>query len=247
MNNCRKALCILFWLAVWQLAALFMDNQILLVGPWEVLKVLAESLGDPEFWLRILHSWTRIGVGFLSAFLMGLVLGSLSYWKRWIYDLINPPVMLMKTVPVASVVILLLLWAGSQQLSAVISFLVVFPSIYFGTYEGIGQTDGKLLEMAAVFRLPFVKKVWYIYRPFVLPFLESACKSAVGMSWKSGVAAEVIGIPEGAVGERLYMAKIYLNTADLFAWTAVILVLSLISEKAVLWMLKKAGTGKGKK
>lgn len=246
MNKCRKALSVLFWLALWQAAALVIGNQILLVGPWEVWKFLVSSLDDPGFWLRILQSWSRIGIGFAGAFILGIVFGSLASFKSWIYNLLNPPIMLMKTVPVASVVILLLLWAGSRQLSLVISFLVVFPSIYFSTYEGIRRTDRKLLEMAKVFRLSFAKKVWYIYRPCVIPFLESACKSAVGMSWKSGAAAEVIGIPEGTIGERLYMAKIYLSTAELFAWTAVILVFSLISEKAVLWILRKSSTGKGR-
>ena len=142
------------------------------------------------------------------------------------------------------VVILLLLWAGSRHLSAVISFVVVFPPIYFATVEGIRHTDPGLLEVAEVFCMPFARKVWYLYRPSVLPYLASACKSAVGMSWKSGAAAEVIGIPEGTIGERLYLSKIYLDTAQLFAWTAVILILSMLSERIVLWLLKRAGVGR---
>ena len=176
--------------------------------------------------------------------ILGIFLGALSCRRIVIREFLGPAVQLMKSIPVASVVILLLLWAGSRHLSAVISFVVVFPPIYFATVEGIRHTDPGLLEVAEVFCMPFARKVWYLYRPSVLPYLASACKSAVGMSWKSGAAAEVIGIPEGTIGERLYLSKIYLDTAQLFAWTAVILILSMLSERIVLWLLKRAGVGR---
>ena len=122
-----------------------------------------------------------------------------------------------------------------------ISFVVVFPPIYFATVEGIRHTDPGLLEVAEVFCMPFARKVWYLYRPSVLPYLASACKSAVGMSWKSGAAAEVIGIPEGTIGERLYLSKIYLDTAQLFAWTAVIVLVSGVFEAIFVRLLAAAG------
>lgn len=244
MNKRWRIISIVLWILIWQLAAWVIDNSIFLVGPWEVLSALVRSLPDPDFWLRIVHSWLRIAVGFTSALILGIFLGALSCRRIVIREFLGPAVQLMKSIPVASVVILLLLWAGSRHLSAVISFVVVFPPIYFATVEGIRHTDPGLLEVAEVFCMPFVRKVWYLYRPSVLPYLASACKSAVGMSWKSGAAAEVIGIPEGTIGERLYLSKIYLDTAQLFAWTAVILILSMLSERIVLWLLKRAGVGR---
>ena len=244
MNKRWRIISIVLWILIWQLAAQLIDNSIFLVGPWEVLSALVRSLPDPDFWLRIAHSWLRIAVGFTSALILGIFLGALSCRRIVIREFLGPAVQLMKSIPVASVVILLLLWAGSRHLSAVISFVVVFPPIYFATVEGIRHTDPGLLEVAEVFCMPFVRKVWYLYRPSVLPYLASACKSAVGMSWKSGAAAEVIGIPEGTIGERLYLSKIYLDTAQLFAWTAVILILSMLSERIVLWLLKRAGVGR---
>ena len=244
MNKRWRIISIVLWILIWQLAAWVIDNSIFLVGPWEVLSALVRSLPDPDFWLRIVHSWLRIAVGFTSALILGIFLGALSCRRIVIREFLGPAVQLMKSIPVASVVILLLLWAGSRHLSAVISFVVVFPPIYFATVEGIRHTDPGLLEVAEVFCMPFVRKVWYLYRPSVLPYLASACKSAVGMSWKSGAAAEVIGIPEGTIGERLYLSKISLDTAQLFAWTAVILILSMLSERIVLWLLKRAGVGR---
>ena len=138
-----------------------------------------------------------------------------------------------KAVPVAVFAVLLLIWWGASPLAVAVCFLVVFPNIYLNTLEGLKNADAELIEMAEVFRLPFVTRFFYIYRPALKPFLLSAFQLSLGMSWKSGVAAEVIGTPVHSIGGALYLAKIYLDTADLFAWTAVIIVLSVLFEKIV--------------
>ena len=148
----------------------------------------------------------------------------------------------MKTVPVASFVILALIWSGAEQLALVISFVVVFPMIYLNTMAGLAATDPLLLEMAQVFRIRRWDRLWQIYRPAVAPYLLSACQVALGMSWKSGIAAEVIGTPAFSIGENLYMAKVFFSTDELFAWTAVVIVLSFLFEKGILRILKQMFT-----
>ena len=115
----------------------------------------------------------------------------------------------------------------------------VFPVIYSNTLQGIKSADGALLEMARVYRVPFSRRLGYIYAPQVKPFLLSGCSVALGMSWKSGVAAEVIGVVGGSIGERLYEAKVYFQMTDLLAWTVVIVVCSVGFEKLVLWLLRR--------
>ena len=147
--------------------------------------------------------------------------------------------LLIKSVPVASFVILALIWIGSRNLAVFTSFLVVVPMVYVSTLSGMKHTDKKLLEMARVFRMPMWKRIHYIYVPALLPYLVNGCRTALGMSWKSGVAAEVIGIPEGSIGEQLYYSKLYLDTAGLFAWTFVIIIISALFERFFLYLLKK--------
>ena len=65
------------------------------------------------------------------------------------------------------------------------------------------------------------------------------CSVALGICWKSGVAAEVIGLPDGSIGDALYRAKITLSTGELFAWTFVIILLSAGFEKLFLALLDK--------
>jgi NitT/TauT family transport system permease protein len=238
---CRKFLILLFWLAVWQIAGLSIHNEILLVGPVDVVLALARLVVSSEFWFSITHSFARITLGFFTAFFCGIFLGSLAYRFPLLKDFLEPVIQIMKAVPVASFVILALIWTGSKNLSVLISFLVVFPVIYVNTIAGLGSTDPKMLEMAQVFQIPIAGRIRCIYLPALLPYLISSCEIALGMSWKSGVAAEVIGIPAHSIGERLYMAKIYLETADVFAWTIVIILVSAMFERLVLWIIKKGG------
>jgi len=241
----RRLLIAGFWLLVWQLAALAVDNNIILVGPWNTIVALGRLIPDWGFWRSIACSFAKISTGFLAAFAAGVVLGGIGYCMPLIRDLLEPVMLLLKAVPVASFVILALIWAGSANLSVLIAFIVVLPMIYVNTLAGLESTDAKLLEMASVFRMGVWKKIRYIYVPALLPYLASGCKTALGMSWKSGVAAEVIGVPAHSIGEGLYMSKIYLNTADVLAWTLVIIAASALFEWAVLRLLSCLAPGGG--
>lgn len=234
----RKVLILLFWLAVWQAADLMIDNTIVFVGPMDVIRSFLVLLPDPDFWLSIARSFGRISLGFLAAFLSGILIGSLAFRYRIIKDLLDPLILLIKSVPVASFVILALIWIGSENLAVFISFLVVLPILYVNTITGLKQADRKLLEMAEVFSVGLAGRIRFIYLPALFPYLTSSCLVALGMSWKSGIAAEVIGIPSQTIGENLYMAKIYLSTADLFAWTIVIILVSALFEKIFLRLLR---------
>ncbi|MBO5207764.1 MAG: ATP-binding cassette domain-containing protein [Lachnospiraceae bacterium] len=216
-----------------------MDNNILLVGPWQVGKAFLENITRPDFLKIVIYSLGRIGLGFFLALLCGLLLGALSYCYTVLEEILAPVMVTLKSIPVASFVVLLLIWFGSARLSFFISFLIVFPNVYVNTIAGLKSTDKQLLEMADVFEIKGWNRFCYIYRPALMPYLTSCLKISLGMSWKSGVAAEVIGMPEFSLGERLYMSKIYLDTAGLFAWTLSIVLLSFFFEKAVLYLVEK--------
>lgn len=239
----KKTAIFLFWLFLWQGASCFIHNRILLVGPLETVRALAGMSLSPSFWGSVGFSFCKIGLGFFLAFFTGIFTGSLSFWKGVIGELLAPPIQLMKSIPVASFVILALIWTGSENLSVFIAFLVVYPVIHISTLSGLQSADSALLEMAGVFRVPLPRKAFYIYRISLGPYLISACKTALGMAFKSGIAAEVIGVPDGSIGEGLYQAKLYLSTAELFAWTLTIIIVSAAFEKIFLLFLQKL-TGK---
>ncbi len=232
----KKAVCIFFWLSVWQLVTLVVGNEILLSGPWETLCRLAGLLGQPDFYRAVGASLIRIGTGFVCGALFGILSAAVASRFLIVRQLLAPLMSLLKTVPVASFVVILLIWWGSSFLAAVISFLVVLPNVYLNTLEGLKNTDRDLLEMAEVFGLPFSTRFFYIFRPSLRPFLNGALKLSLGMSWKSGIAAEVIGTPAHSAGSGIYMSKIYLDTAGVFAWTAAVVIVSVVFERIFLGM-----------
>jgi len=203
---------LLFWLIIWQLLSVMIDNSILFTGPLEVIKELVSRMKDVDFYQTIGMSLMRITGGFLLGFIGGILIGVVGFFIPIIHELFAPVISLLKSIPIASFVVLLLIWTGSEKLAVFVAFLVVFPNAYMNTRMGLKNTDVKLLEMADVFQLSFPKRLHFLYKPAMMPFLISCMEIAVGMSFKSGVAAEVIGTPEFSFGEKLYMAKIQLNT-----------------------------------
>lgn len=238
---CRSEIrlwAVLFWLAVWQVVSMWLDSAILLVSPVNVLCRLGQLIWTVPFWKAVLFSVSRITSGFLLAVLTGGLLAAAAARCQRILELLAPVMLAVRSVPVASFIILALIWFSSRNLSILIAFMMVLPVIYTNVLGGIRTVDGQLLEMAHIFRVSKLRVARYIYLPQIMPFFNSACSVSLGLAWKAGVAAEVIGIPRGSVGERLQQAKVYLDTPDLFAWTLVIVVLSLVFEKVVLYFLK---------
>ena len=230
----QNAAALLFWLTVWQLAAMGVGQELFLASPLTTFRTLLSLLGDGAFWCAIGYSSLRIIGGFLLGLGGGILLAVMAAWSSWIRVLITPFASVMKAIPVASFVILAIIWAGSANLAVVISLLMVLPIVYINTLEGILHTDRELLEMARVFRIPPLRRALYVYLPQTAPFVVSACSVSLGLCWKSGVAAEVIGITSGSLGELLYESKIYLDTGELFACTVVIVGLSVVFEKLFL-------------
>ena len=235
----RAALAVTFWLVVWQAAATAVDQHVLLVSPGGAFGRLLELVVTADFWATVSHSLLRIGAGFVLATVVGILGASLAHRVLLVDVLLTPALAAVRSTPVVSFIILVLIWSGSSTLAVVISFLMVLPILYTTTLEGIRHRDRALLEMATTFRVPWVRRLPVVDVPAVLPFVVAGCKVGVGLAWKSGIAAEVIGLPRGSIGEQLYEAKIFLSSADLFAWTVVVVALAYRFERLVLLVLTR--------
>ena len=234
------AAAVVFWLAVWQLAAAAIGQEVFLVSPLQAAGTLVQLLPQPDFWQRVGFSAGHILLGFLLGAVCSVVCSVVAERWVWVDALLSPVMQLVKATPVASFIILALVWVSGKSLSILISFLMVLPVLYGAVRTGIESADPQLLEMARVFRLPLARRVKAIWLPAVLPAFRQGCSVALGICWKSGVAAEVIGLPDGSIGDALYRAKITLSTGELFAWTFVIILLSAAFEKLFLALLDKA-------
>lgn len=231
-----------FWLAVWVVAFLVIREPLLLPAPWAVAWSLGRLVFTVEFWAVTFSSLLRILVGFVLGLCCGGLLAALSAACPPLRATVALPMGIIKATPVASFVILALLFLRGQGFSTFIAFLMVLPLAWSNILQGIESTDKDLLEMTRVYRFSRWDGVRYLYLPSVFPYLLSAARVGMGFAWKAGIAGEVIAIPSGAIGTQLYNAKVYLNTADLFAWTAVVILLSLLLEKGMVGLLESRFT-----
>lgn len=235
----KRGLILAFWMIVWQMLALWIHNPILLVTPVSVIKRMVSLIQEPAFYETVLFSSMRVFLGFVLAWVSGFFLGILAYKVLIVQEFLSPFIHVMKTIPVASFIVLALIWMGTSNLTFFVVFVVTMPIVYESIVQGLLTTQKEMLEVAKIFEFSLWKKIWYIYRPVCIPFLINSATITIGLSWKSGVAAEVIGIPEHSIGERLYMAKISLETVDLFAWTLTMIGLSVLFEKGILFLMEK--------
>ena len=241
-QNSIRLWAVIFWLLIWQgasmlFAALWPHGHLLLASPVSAAVRLGELTCNAAFWRAVGGSIAHIFGGFLVGCALAVVLAVLSARYRLVRELLAPLTAAVKAVPVVSFIILALVWLDSRALPLFISALMVFPPVYLNVLAGIAAADVKLLEMARVFRVPLGRRLTGIYLPAVLPYFRSAVSLALGLCWKAGAAAEVIGLPSGTIGERLYTAKVYFQTPDLFAWTAVIVAVSVLFEKLFLALM----------
>lgn len=235
-NKLFKAGGVVVWLIIWEGASLLINEELFLPSPVRVAVRLFQLLPEALFWSAVFFTLFRILLGFLLSVLTASILASLSYRFPLVSILSSPLVKTVRATPVASIVILVLVWVHSRNLSVVISFLMVFPVVYTNILEGLVSTDKDLIEAAGVYRITRLKRIRYIYLPSLSPYIQSAISTSLGLAWKSGIAAEVIGLPDGSIGERVYEAKIYLSTPDLFAWTVVIIILAFLFERFFLFV-----------
>ena len=211
-----------FWLAVWMLVAALVAQPLILPGPGAVALALLRLVCDGGTWAILAGSGARILGGLALAAVCGGVLAGISSRSRAFAHLVAPALSFVKATPVACVVVLLLIWLGSARVSIAAVFLMALPGVYF--------------SLAGGWRL-FCAHTWRE----VLPFVLSCARSVIGMSWKAGVAAELIGMAVGTVGERIYQAKLLIETADLLAWTVLVVVASWACERVLVWLLRVSG------
>lgn len=229
-----------FWIGVWQLVYMKVGMDVVIPSPLGTGKRILELVITADFWEITGSTVLRILMGYLCGILLGLVLSVATYASKVLYALLRPVISIARATPVASLTVIIIVWVTNQQVPLFIVGLMVFPIIWGNTLEGIKNTDKKLLEMSRSFSVSPFSRLAHIYVPSVYPFFVAGASTSLGLAWKSGIAAEILGSTQGSVGQQLNNAKVYLDSEGKFAWTVVVIILSIIFERAVVWALKKS-------
>ena len=215
-------------------------KDLLLPGPWTVARTLAALAVTGVFWQTTLLTLARVFTGLLLGVLLGVALAVLTRVSRWCDRILSPAVKIIRATPVASFILLVLLWVGSGRVPVVISALMVLPVVWGNVSEGISETDPQLLELAAAYRFGKGRTLKLVYLPSVAPYFTAGVETSLGLAWKAGVAAEVLCHPKLAIGTQVYFSRTYFETPSLFAWTLVVILLSFLVEKALVYGLRRA-------
>ena len=263
---------LLFWLLVWEGAALCAGHRALgeawalwresgdpsglltclwegqafiLPAPPRVAQELLELVGTADFWRTAVASLCRVFAGAAAGVGLGTALAALTAVSRWARLIFAPAVKVVRAAPVASFIILVLLWADRNWVPAIIAALMVLPVVWANVVQGVESTDAQLLELARAYGFPRRRTLTLVYVPSVLPYFAAACRTSLGLAWKAGVAAEVLCLPKLAIGTQVSNAKTYLETPALFAWTLTVLCLSFLLEWGLGRLLGRLERGKG--
>lgn len=235
----RTSLIVLIWLIIWQVLSLVVNNSVLLSGPVDTVRALIELGSSPAFYISVGMTVGKILLGFLIGMISGSILAVLSFKVNIVKEFLSPFVSVIKSIPVVSFIIIALIWAGSSNVTIIVSSIISFPIFYKNLLEGLQVTDPKMLELAKVYQMKTCKKIRYIYLPSLSSQIKSAISLATGMAFRGGITAEVVGQPLSSIGNGLYRSKINLATSEMLAWTLVAVLSAFLIEKLISFIAKK--------
>lgn len=234
-----KVISFVFWIVIWEIIALLINKQVYLPTPIQTFKALIYHVQTIVFWKTIWATIVRVTIGFLIACVIGSILGIICGVNKFAYELIHPIIVAIKSTPVISFILIAIIWLQSRNVPIFICFLMCFPIIWTSAVEGIKHVDKRLIEMANIYKVRQKVIVKDIYIPSIAPYIITAMITSLGLGWKVTVAAEVLSNPKFSIGTNLYNAKVYVESEQLFAWTIVVIILSLILEYLFKYIIKK--------
>ena len=226
----RRVLVAALWIAIWEGMYLLIGSDVYFPSPLAVIKMLIALLIEKTTWLVIGYSVYRTLLALIISAVLGIVFGITCGLNRTMFDIINPLIVILKSTPVVSVIIIAIIWFRSTDVPIFAGVLMCLPIVFTGAVAGIRNTDSKLIEMCKFYKVGRFDMLRALYFRSSVPYINASVVSAVGICWKAVAAAEVLSIPRYSIGTNLYFAKTALDPASLFAWTLIIILLSYIFE-----------------
>ncbi len=234
-----KALSLLMLLLTWKALSALVDIEIILPSPESTFGSLYEIVRSPVFWPAVGSTIMRGLKGFCISLALGLVAGLLAGFNTYIFAFLQPLVTGIRSVPTMSIILLALIWFPSNGVAVFVCFLITFPILYTNILEGVKSVDLSLVTMSNLYRVKRWRVIWELYLPGITPYLLAGISTALGLTWKVVVSAEVLSQPQPAIGTEMETAKMYLQTSRVLAWTLIAVVLSYSCETVLRFAEKR--------
>lgn len=227
----------LFWISVWWIVALLVNDSYLLPSPLDTLLALKELICLESFYKVVLLSFLRVIWGLILGITFGTVLAFVCHKLGFLRTLIAPIISILKAMPVATFILLLWVSLRGSALTIFIGFIMVMPIIFQNVLSGLDSIDRELTEVATVFGFGTFKKLKLLIFPSIKSYLFPAIITSVGLAFKSQIAAEIIAYTKNSIGQYIYDANYALKTDYVFAWAAVIVAFSIGLESLCRYLL----------
>lgn len=232
------SISVLFLLVVWKIVSHIVDKEILIPSPESTLREIIRISSNPNFNLALINTIRRSMISFFIALGSGVTLGMLGGFYKPVYYLLKPFVLMNKAVPTMAMILLALIWLESERAPILVGFVVIFPVIYESVVQGIRHVDTKLIEMMDIYEVKSFHRLKDLYIPSIRSYLFGAMTAAVGLNLKIMIAAEVLSQPRISMGTSFQIERANLNTAGVFAWSIITIVIAGLLEQS-LKIIKK--------
>jgi NitT/TauT family transport system permease protein len=226
-------LAIIFIVLAWQLAAMAMKNGLILPSPGRILVDFFTLVTSTDFYIALASTLLRGFIGFLIAFVLAAVIGIPAGIFRGFHDFFNPIIVLLRSTPVISFILLAWIWFGPDNVPVFIAILSMFPLLCKGFISGIKSTDKELIDMALVYKVRKHRILSGLYIPSLLPFLFNGMSNALGFGWRAVIIGEVLSQPRWGLGTEMQVAQTYLLVSKLICWSIVAVIMAFFFE----WLL----------
>ncbi|MFW5645287.1 MAG: ABC transporter permease [Bacteroidota bacterium] len=224
---------ILLIILLWQLAAFISESDQIVPSPGKTMVSTFNILADPGLWPNIGRTIIRGLLGFILSFFIAFIIGIPAGINNSFFLFINPLLVTIRSTPVVSIILLAIIWLGSEMVPVFIALLTMLPIISLNIIEGIKNVDQDLIEMGAVYKVKRKHIMRDIYLPSILPFLTGGISNALGFGWRAIIIGEVLSQPIKGIGTRMQEAQSYLLVSELIAWTLIAIIISYIFESLV--------------
>ena len=238
----KTILSVIIVLSIWEIAALLINDAYFLPDILQTSKALIKIISSRSFFEVVFTSVYRVFSGLFYGIAAGTVLAGICYKFDIVNSIISPIISIMKATPVACIIVLLWVSLNYTELAIFVVILMVLPIVWQNVYEGLKAVDDQLNEVTKVFELTKFQRLKVLVVPSVLSYLLPAIVTSVGLAWKAEVAAEIMS--NSNMGRLIYDFKtVSYDTASIFAWTVIIVTLSIVFEKVTKMLFGRVMNG----
>lgn len=229
----RKILIWSLYFALWQGIAMVVNQAVILPSFTDVFVRLIQHLSQSTLYINLFYTLFRVIIGTVIAFVLSLSFALLSYDFKWIKQALNPLILISKTIPNITYILLVLIWFSRELSVLFVTILILFPVLYNQISISLMEINPELLELLKLYPETYYYRLIKVILPLIKISLFEGIKGALSLGFKVGVMAEILGQVQPGLGYLMHIARMNFETVDLFAYTAIMIIVVILIEKTM--------------